>query len=106
MPRPALPETTLRSAGVAPPICVSVAPTSSEIPFPPFGRAEVPAGVVPIKLPCTTLALTRLVWKLPKLMPLVVLPDTRLINTRLLEPETPMPLPFGIAVVPAAFVPM
>ena len=49
----ALPEITLRSAGVAPPTVLPA--LAITIPLPPFGAGSRPFAVVPIRLPATTL---------------------------------------------------
>src|SRR6185295_8020262 len=58
-PMPALPEMTLRSAAVVPPMVVNEAPSDTVTPLRPlpvpFATACVPVASVPMKLPLTAL---------------------------------------------------
>jgi hypothetical protein len=111
MPSSALPEIRLPAPAAVPPMSCNGA--STKMPRPPLGMAAVPAALVPIRLPSTTLPLPLLKW-----MPSPPLPAMRLpapapappmvvlaTPPRKLPKRMPWP-PFGTAAVPAASVPM
>jgi hypothetical protein len=95
-PLPALPEITLRSAGPARPIWLSVDTPSMKTPgapeLPPV-RPKVPAALVPMKLPITRLLLAPVIRtpirRLNRARPRTVFPSDR--RARASGPVGPVP---------------
>jgi hypothetical protein len=73
-----LPDTTLRLAGVTPPICAVEAVPYMSIPTWDPAMALPPLASVPIRLPWITWPVPPGVPLMPKMIPLIVLPEITL----------------------------